>query len=217
LFWTADPRRPPGFRNWPFIPRPKQIDAINALKYAIDKGEDLVINKSRDEGGTEIITKFFALYFLFVPDSQFLIGSRKEEYVDKTGDFKTLFAKIDHVIKFLPNWLRLSLDGSLQRNHLHIGNLDLNTAIDGEATNENFGAGGRTTAVFLDEFGRVEKSMAESIKDSVNDVTNCVIYCSTHWFGSNHPFNKVVKSKYIKKVVLPWYSNPEKNYGLYTS
>jgi hypothetical protein len=93
----------------------------------------------------------------------------------------------------------------------------LNTAIDGEATNENFGAGGRTTAVFLDEFGRVEKSMAESIKDSVNDVTNCVIYCSTHWFGSNHPFNKVVKSKYIKKVVLPWYSNPEKNYGLYTS
>lgn len=215
LFWANDPRRRPGYRNWPFILRPQQEIVVQDIKYAIDNGKDLAINKSRDEGATEIVIKFFTLYFLFVPESQFLTGSRKEEYVDKTGDFKTLFAKIDHAIKHLPSWLRIPLE--LQRNHLHIGNPAINSAIDGEATNENFGAGGRTTAIFLDEFGRVDKSLAESIKDSVNDVTNCVIYGSTHWYGSNHPFNKVVKSKYIKTTMLPWYKNPEKNYGLYTS
>jgi len=215
LLWTNDPRRKPGYRNWPFILRPQQRVVVRSLKFSLDNGRDLAINKSRDEGATELVTKFFTLYLLFVPESQFLMGSRKEEYVDKTGDFKTLFAKIDHAIKYLPAWLRAKLN--LQRNHLHIDNPAIGTAVDGEATNENFGAGGRTTAIFLDEFGRVEKSLAESIKDSVNDVTNCVIYGSTHWFGASHPFNKVVTSKHIKTVSLPWYKNPEKNYGLYTS
>lgn len=219
LLWANDPRRKPGHRNRPFILRPQQRVVVRHLKDHIDNGKDLVINKSRDEGATELVVKFFLLYFLFVPESQFLVGSRTEDYVDKTGDFKTIFAKIDHGLKFLPSWLKsyLNFPSNLQRNHLHIGHLGISSAIDGEATNENFGAGGRTTSIFLDEFGRVEKSLATSIKDSVNDVTNCVIYGSTHWFGTSHPFNKVVKSPHIKTVTLPWYKNPEKNQGLYTS
>ena len=219
MLWANDPRRRPGYRNRPFILRPQQRIVVRNLKDHIDNGKDLAINKSRDEGATELVVKFFLIDLLFVPESQFLVGSRTEDYVDKTGDFKTIFAKMDHGIKYLPSWLKvyLNLEHNLQRNHLHIGNLGISSAIDGEATNENFGAGGRTTAIFLDEFGRVEKSLATSIKDSVNDVTNCVIYGSTHWFGTSHPFNKVVKSPYIKTVTLPWYKNPEKNYGLYTS
>lgn len=218
VFWTNDPRRKPGYRNYPFILRPQQRVVVRDLKDCIDNGKDLAINKSRDEGATELVTKFYVLYFLFIPESQFLMGSRKEEYVDKTGDFKTLFAKVDHAMKHLPAWLRATLNtDSFQRNHLHIGNFDISSAIDGEATNENFGAGGRTTSTFLDEFGRVEKGLAQSIKDSINDVTDCVIYGSTHWFGTSHPFNKVVKDKTVKTVSLPWYKNPEKNKGLYTS
>jgi len=218
IFFTNDPRRKPGYRNYPFILRPQQREVVKALKYCVDNGRDLAINKSRDEGATELVTKFYTLYLLFVPESQFLMGSRTEDYVDKTGSFKTLFTKVDHAMKHLPAWLRASLDtNNFQRNHLHIGNLNINSAIDGEATNENFGAGGRTTSVFLDEFGRVEKSLAQSIKDSINDVTDCVIYGSTHWFGTSHPFNKVVMDKTVKTVSLPWYKNPEKNKGLYTS
>lgn len=213
LFFTYNPRKSAGMRNLPFIVRPAQSKAIDILKQGIDRGFDIGINKSRDEGATEITAKLYALYFLLVPETAFLVGSRKEEYVDKTGDPKTIFAKIDYAMKHLPLWMQ----PKIERNHLHFRNLENNSVIDGEATNESFGAGARATSVLLDEFGRVETSLAKSIRDSIADVSNCIIYNSTHFYGASHPFNELLHSQHIKIILLGWYENPEKNYGYYKS
>lgn len=213
LFFTYNPRKPAGMRNYPFILRPAQDEAVVTLKEGIDKGFDIGVNKSRDEGATEIIAKLYILYFLTVPETAFLVGSRKEEYVDKTGDPKTIFAKMDYALKHLPNWMQ----PVLERNHLHIGNKVNSSVIDGEATNENFGAGARATSVMLDEFGRVEVGLAKNIRDSIADVSNCIIYNSTHFYGAGHPFSQLLHSQSVKVVLLPFYRNPEKNYGLYKS
>ncbi len=215
LFWTFDGRREPGCRNLPFILRPQQEIVVGLLKKGIDTGEDVGINKSKEEGATELVIKFLSLLTLFVPDSNFLVGSRTEDLVDKTGEPSTLFAKIDSVFDKLPMWLKLKLH--IERTFKHIGNLDIHSMIDGEATSENFGVGKRATAVMLDEFGLIEKRIAKEISDKIGDVSNCVIYNSTHWFGTGHPFYQVLQRKNILKGNLPWFLNPVKMVGAYKS
>ncbi len=211
--WTYDPRAPIGERNKPFILRPQQVKALYSIKKGIDTGQDIGINKSRDEGATELLMKYITFLVLFVPDTTFLIGSRTEELVDKTGDTGTLFAKIDYTISHLPNWLAKRLH--LERTFKHFRNLDINSTIDGEATSENFGAGKRATAVILDEFGRVDPKVAKAISDTVKDISACIIVNSTHWYGSSHAFNTFIKRKDIIAVSLMWYDNPEKNKDIY--
>lgn len=211
--WTINPQKKAGERNQPFILRPKQEEAISMLVRCINDGRDAGIEKTRKEGATELVAKLFALYVLLTPLSNFIVGSRKEDLVDKTGDQYTIFAKIDHVINCLPAWWRVNVE----RNHCHMRIMETNSSIEGEATNENFSAGSRATAVLLDEFGRVDRNVAESIEGSVHDVAECIIYSSTHWLGSNHPFNKALRKPTTTVVTLPWYENPEKNQGLYKS
>ena len=221
VVFTCDPRQAPGLRNWPFILRqPKQEIVVDTLKYCIDnattfKHLDIGINKSRDEGATELVTKFFALYSL-IPDSYYIVGSRNKELVDCSGDPFTLFAKIDYAFNLPYAWFK-PIQNSIQRKDMQLTLGYSGSVIKGETTNESFSAGRRATAMFLDEFGRVEPRPAKSIEGSIHDVTNCVIYGSTHWFGENHVFNKVLEKPSTTVVELPWYDNPVKAAGLYTS
>ena len=220
--WTYDPRRPPGMMNLPFILREAQGEAIDTLKEAIDTGENRLIDKSREEGATELVTKLFALYWRMVPQVSFLVGSRKAEYVDKgveiakgmlTGDHKCLFHKIAYAVTHWPKYMQ----PNFVKTFMHLENLDNSALIDGEATNENFGAGDRRTAVLVDEHGRIEHRMAAAIIDNLPDTTNCTIYNSTHFYGLGHPYAKLLSSGKVKVITLPWERNPEKSKGLYRS
>jgi hypothetical protein len=214
-FFTYNPREPVGYRNLPFILRPAQEDAVRALQDAIEDGHDLVIDKSRDEGATELITKFFTLYWLLVPETTFLMGSRKEEFVEKTGDHKTLFHKIIYALDHLPFWMNKLY--TAEKTFRHLRNLKNYASIDGEATNENFGAGDRRTAVLVDELGRIDYKIAQCTIENLSDTSNCNIFNSTHFYGAAHPYNKLLKSGKMPVVVLPWERNPVKNGGIYKS
>jgi len=226
-FWTYNPKNKPFCRNLPFILRPQQIKVISDIKNAVDNGVDLLIEKSRDEGATELICKFYALYFSIIPETSFLVGSRKEIFVDQgtninsyntinaraIGSPKCLFHKILYTFATMPIWMRPRIN----KISMHIENQDNASVIDGEATNENFGAGDRRTAILLDEFGRVDHRLAQNIRDSVNDVADCIIYNSTHFYGKGHPFYKLRVSNKVKVILMPWYKNPTKITGLYKS
>jgi len=216
VVWTCDPRQRPGLRNWPFILRkPRQEKVVDTLKHCIDDGIDMGINKSRDEGATEIVTKFLALYAL-IPDSYFVVGSRNKDLVDCGGDPFTLFAKIDYAYNLPYKWFK-PIQDSVDRKDMQRTIGYSGSVIKGETTNESFAAGRRATAMFLDEFGRVEPRPAQSIEGSIHDVTDCVIYGSTHWYGEHHAFNEALQKKSTIVVELPWYDNPVKAKGLYTS
>lgn len=213
--WTYNPDMPIGQMNRPFIVsvRPAQVKAINAIKSAIEIRKDVGINKGRREGASEVLMKYLAYMITFFPDVSFLVGSRSEELVDKTGDPSTLFARIDFTFSHYPMWLSKML--RMERNFKHIRNLDLNSSIDGEATNENFGAGKRVTALVLDEFGRVQPNLAQSIADTVRPISECIIVNSTHFFGASHPFNKFLQRKDLTKIDLMWWENPMESQGFY--
>jgi len=216
-FWTLNPQKRPGERNQPFILRPAQVPAVEKLNWCIDNRQDSGLNKSRKQGASEICCKLFAAKALLETNAHFIIGSRKKELVDNYGDPYTLFAKVDNVFDCLPSWwLELSgYDRKNNRKDMVLTIPSTNSSFSGETTNENFGAGSRGTAILLDEIGRVDLSVAESIEGSVHDVADCVIYSSTHWLGLNHTFNKALKKSTTHVINLFWYQNPEENYGLY--
>lgn len=216
-FWTMNPQKRPGERNQPFILRPAQVPAVEELNWCIDNRQDTGLNKSRKQGASELCCKLFAAKALLEADSHFIIGSRKKELVDNYGDPYTLFAKVDNVMECLPSWwLKLcGYNPKFNRKDMVLTVPSTNSSFAGETTNENFGAGSRGTALLLDEFGRVDMSVAESIEGSVHDVAECVIYSSTHWLGLNHTFNKALKKTTTRVINLFWYDNPEEMYGLY--
>jgi hypothetical protein len=220
--FTYNPKLDVGLRNQPFITRPAQAEVLREFAQALRVGEDRLVDKSRDEGATELVCKFYAIWAMLNPETSFLVGSRKEEYVDAAtqivgnrvvGSHKTLFHKILYTWATCPIWMRPKLN----KTHMHIEIPDIGSTIDGEATNENFGAGDRRTGVLLDEFGANDPVVATHIRNRVADVTNAVIYVSTHYYGIGHPFGKLRFSGKVKVLTLPWYKNPDKNQGLYRS
>lgn len=221
--WTFDPRQPIGLQNIPFLLRPQQKVAIRALKDAIDNQHDLAFDKTREEGATEIICKIFALYWWLKPDIYFLVGSRKEDLVDKSvecrhgrlvGPHQTLFHKIMYAIINLPAWAQ----ANFSKKHLYLQNLDNNATIEGESTNESFGAGNRATAVLVDEAARIDPEPAQQIIDTIHDTTRCAIFNSTHFrWGSAHPYAALLRSNKIPVVTLGYETNPSKAEGLYYS
>lgn len=222
--WVYDAEATTGLRNKPFILWKHQERAVDAIHDSILNEHDMVIDKSRKEGATEIICKTFAGHFLLDPESNFLVGSRKAEYVDKgvelingrlIGLHKSLMHKVCYAFTTLPNWLR----PNLLKTYMLVQNLDNASVISGEATNENFGAGDRQKGVLVDEFGRIDHNMALSINDSIHDTSDCVIFNSTHFFGVEHPYNQLLTQKYgeIPVIIMPFTDNPLKNKGLYLS
>lgn len=221
-FWTLNPQKPWGEQNQPFILRPKQIEAVAVLDDCIINGKDVGINKTRKQGATEIVTKLFAAWCILYDKVHFIVGSDKKEDVDQLGNDYTLMAKIDNAFEYLPSWMgfaynRYSPNVKIQRKDMLIRIMEKESTIVGDTTNENFSASKRATAIMLDEFGRIRKSVAESIEGTVHDVSNCVIYTSTHWLGANHPFNLALQKETTERIDLMWYDNPEENVGLYSS
>lgn len=227
-FWVYEARAKPGMQNVPFILRPQQDYAVDRMKLAIDEGHNLLFDKSREEGATELITKMFTAYFLLYSDMYFLVGSRVEDYVDKAtgvkpdknglmrvyGNHKCIFHKLLYALTTLPPYMQ----PNLRKSHLIVENLDNGSAIGGEATTFNFGAGDRAKAVLVDEAARIEPDVAQFISDNIQDTSPCCIYNSTHFkYGSGHPFAKLLNSNKIEVITLGWEMNPTKNEGLYHS
>lgn len=216
--WTLSSKDHAECPKVPFILYPFQERAARDLISAVGK-EDRLIEKSRDMGATWIIIAVFVWFFLFRRDYSFLVGSRKAEFVDKTGDPKTLFYKLDFLLKNVPPWM---FPPSIFKEHRilnHIYNPLNGSVIDGESTNENFGAGDRRAAVMLDEFALVVDK-GYQILGAVGDVTNCCIYNSTPLGASGAYYDtrqQMARETPHRILRFHWSDHPAKRKGLYTS
>jgi len=199
--WTFDPRLEA--KHLPFITWPIQQTAGRQLWQAINDGHDILFDKSRDMGATWLNVAAMVWWWLFVPDTPMLMASRKEEYVDARGNPDTLFWKVRYLVDRLPAWLR----PETSRRHMHLGNLDNGSAIDGESTNADLSRGGRRKAILLDEFASVEAG-AEILAATV-DTTPCRIFNSTPK-GRANAFSDVRFSGKVQVLTLHWKDHPDK-------
>lgn len=200
----------------PFVTWAIQDEHLLEVERAIDRGYDLLTDKSRDMGATwdHLVTVYHK--WLFESDRSFLLLSRKEDCVDSAGkkglgnpaDPGTLFGKVDYITAWLPDWMR----PIHTRTTMHLTNLNNRSRIDGESANATAGSSDRRTAILLDEMAKMAEG--EAIKRSTRDVTACRLANSTP-NGAGTAFSIWRLSGQVKVFVLPWYEHPEKGVGRY--
>lgn len=175
--WTLDPRKETS--QLPFIPYAgKQIKYIEWLESLFDDPRDGFVDKPRDVGATALTMNVFLYHWLFDDYFNARIGSRKEDYVDKTGDPDTLFYKLDYTLDRLPVWmLPEGWNDNIHRSHMRLLRPDNSNTIVGESANPSFARGGRQTIVFFDEIGFW--SFARSAWESAGDVTEIRLAMTT--------------------------------------
>jgi hypothetical protein len=190
------------------------------IEQAIEEGEDLLTDKSRDMGATWDHIMVYAHRWLFRDSESHLMISRKEDAVDildglprnyphgPLADPGTLFGKLDYIFARLPEWML----PRATRKKMHLVNLDNGCRIDGESANATAGSSDRRTSIFLDEMAKMKEG--ESIKRSTRDVTACRLVCSTP-NGAGTAYSKWRLSGMIPVFILPWWEHPEKGRGRY--
>jgi hypothetical protein len=216
--WTYDPRAEVSVT--PFVTYDFQDEAMMSIADCITVGEDFAMPKSRDMGASWMGLTVFEWLWHFRDNLSFLLISRNEDYVDKKGDSKSLFWKIDFLHEHQPRWLLPSgrwLGWSdPNRKLLHIGNADTKSIISGESTTGDAGRGDRRTAMFIDEHAAFEVNDGFRVLRATRDTTRCRGFNSTPQ-GSANGFYEVVHKTSARVIRLHWTKHPEKNRGLYTT
>jgi len=210
--WTFNPKGYSGSPVRPFITYPFQDKAIVEVEESIGV-RDVAISKSRDMGATWICLVVFEWRWRFHEHQSFLVVSRNENYVDKSGDPKSLFWKLDFLQKHQPSWM--SDKKEITRIKLHMHNDVNGSSIDGEATVSDLGRGDRRGAILLDERASIESG--EEVEKATRDATNCRISNSTPKgrHGVGETFYNIIHNDYVHQLRLHWSDHPEKSSGLY--
>jgi hypothetical protein len=192
------------FVTWGWI----QDKHLLEIEEAIEKGHDLLTDKTRDMGASWNHIVVFHHQWLFRKERLFLEMSRVETDVDGSDNPRCLFVKHDYINKWLPEWML----PKITRTRMHIVNEDNGSRIDGESSNKAASSSARVNAILLDEFSKMEN--ADKIKTATADVTPCRLVNATPW-GPGTSYSKWRMSGQIKVFVLPWYEHPEKGLGRY--
>jgi len=214
LYWvnlfcaTYDPRKNPS--TIPFITYPYEDKLLLDLVESIQTQKDILIEKSRDMGVTWCVVLAFTWFWCFKGEGyDFLVGSRKEQYIDQIGNMDTIMEKIRFLVRNMPAWMRpKGFDAKNHSNYLKIINPSTGATITGEATNNNFSRSGRRRAIFFDEFAFWECDQ-QAWRASA-DASNCRIVVSTP-YGLNNQFAKLRHSGSIRVETLHWTLHPEKD------
>lgn len=196
----------------PFLLFPRQAEYVDWLVERWRKREDGLVEKSRDMGLSWLCVAVAAWFWLFHPGTVVGFGSRKEEYVDKLGDPKSLFWKLRELLKLLP--VEFLPRGYAERAHapsMRITNPVTGSAIVGEA-GTNIGRGNRTSLYFKDESAFYEQP--ESIDAALSQTSNCKIDVSTP-NGAGNPFYRKRHGGRIPVFVFDWKDDPRKDESWY--
>jgi len=212
LLWTYDPQKEDS--EIPFILYPYQRDFIQTkLLPAINEGHDLLVDKTRKMGASWMFCAV-ALWYWLKPErgNDIIIGSRKEELVDKRGNMDTLIEKIRYMLSRLPWWMvPAGYEAKKHDHHMQLINPESGSYIKGEANNKSFGRGGRYKLAFLDEFAYWEFTDEDAWR-SLADATHCRLPVSTP-NGRQNQFARLRHGEAgnIRIYSIHWKLHPERD------
>lgn len=204
FLWTYDPRRSPN--ELPFITYPFQDEAICCIDHAIEHGYHLNIKKTRDVGASWIVLGTTRHREKFRWRESFMLLSRKEDLVDKTGNSDSLMWKLDFMQELEPPWMQ----EASERASMHHRNLESYGCIDGESTNNDCGRGGRRKAIPWDEASACANGF--DIIAAIANNTDCVLRVYTPRGTATEAFDSEKHNKVIK---IHWLDHPRHRRGLY--
>lgn len=211
---TYDPRNPeirlPAVI--PFTLFPRQEEFVRWVYERWQNREDGLTEKSRDMGVSWLCVAIAVHMWLFYDGVVIGFGSRKEEYVDKLGDPKSLFWKVREFINYLPvEFQPTGWNPRVHAPHMRVLNPENDSAIVGES-GSNIGRGNRTSIYFKDESAFYEQ--AEAIEAALSQTSNCKIDVSTP-NGNGNVFYRRRHSGKIPVFTFHWTQDPRKDQAWY--
>lgn len=191
----------------PFRLFPQQFAFVDWVMGRWRNREPGIGEKSRDWGLSWLVTSLAVTLCLFRDDLAIGFGSRKEDYVDKIGDPKSLFWKARKFAELLPPEFR----GNPTSAHLRLSFPDTNSVITGEA-GDNIGRGDRAAIYFVDEAAYLQRP--QLIEASLSQTTNCRIDISSP-NGLANPFAEKRHAGKISVFTAHWRDDPRKDQAWY--
>lgn len=201
----ADGHRLP--TTMPFVLFDKQEELLYWILDRMEDRDNGLIEKSRDEGASWLTVGLGATLCLFRDGFKAGYGSRKEEYVDKIGDPKSLFWKAREFVDNVPREFRAGWVRSRHSPHMRMIFPETNAVMSGEI-GDSIGRGDRTSIYFVDEAAHLEHP--ESVEMSLASTTDCRIDLSSVK-GRANPFANKRFSGTIPVFTLHWRDDPRKD------
>ena len=194
----------------PFHRWPKQVEFVDWLDARVKAQEEGLCEKSRDTGATFLCCGYVLHEWLYTPGFKATFGSRKEEYVDKKGDSKSIFEKLRSMLYRMPQQLLpKGFKANRHDNYMLMTNPENGATISGEGGRE-LGRGDRVTVYIVDEAEYLEDAWGAD--KALSGTTDCVIWVSsvesmTSLFA--HKRFRVLRPRQITQ--LHWRDDPRKD------
>ncbi|ENR5770040.1 TerL protein [Salmonella enterica] len=195
----------------PFLLFPKQEEWIHWILERWRSRENGLTEKSREMGLSWTSVGLACSLCLFNREMVIGFGSRKEEYVDSTGDPKALFWKARRFVETLPVEFRGSWNGKKHAPYMRVEFPDTGAIIKGEA-GDNIGRGDRSTLYFVDEAAFLQRP--QMIDAALSQTTRCRIDLSSV-NGMANPFAQKRHGGKIPVFTFHWTSDPRKDQAWY--
>lgn len=195
----------------PFILMPKQREWI---EWTLDHWRNRrpgLSEKSRDCGLSWLSVALADTVCLYRDEVTIGFGSRKEEYVDKIGQPKSLFWKARKFIDTLPVEFRGGFVTKRDSAHMRLTFPRTGSTISGEA-GDNIGRGDRASLYFVDEAAFLERP--QLVESSLSQTTNCRIDISSA-NGLANPFAEKRHSGKFDVFTFHWRDDPRKDEAWY--
>ncbi|PAV10838.1 TerL protein [Arsenophonus sp. ENCA] len=191
----------------PFLLFPKQEAWIDWIMTRWRGRENGITEKSREMGLSWTSIALACALCLFNKEMVIGFGSRKEEYVDSTGDPKALFWKARKFVETLPQEFRGGWEAKKHAPYMRVNFPNTGAIIKGEA-GDNIGRGDRTTLYFVDEAAFLPRPLL--IDAALSQTTRCRIDLSSV-NGMANPFAQKRHSGRIPVFTFHWRSDPRKD------
>jgi phage terminase large subunit len=195
----------------PFLLFPKQEEWINWFIDLWRRGKPGLTEKSREMGLSWLTVAVSVTMCLFHDGMTVGFGSRKQEYVDKIGDPKSLLQKIRQFLLYIPQEFKGSWDINKHAPHMRIQFPDTGSIISGES-GDGIGRGDRASFYIVDESAWLPRP--ELVEASLSQTTNCRMDISTP-HGMNNPFAQKRFSGKIAVFTFHWRDDPRKDQNWY--
>lgn len=195
----------------PFLLFPKQEEFIHWVVARWKEQRPGIVEKSREMGVSWLTVALASTLCLFYDGIAIGFGSRKQEYVDKIGDIKSIFEKIRKFLSYLPKEFT---NGWAQNTDSKLCNIRFpftNAVITGES-GDNFGRGDRLSIYFVDEAAFLPRP--DLVDAALSDTTNCRIDLSTP-NGMSNSFARRRHSGNIQVFTFHWTDDARKDKAWY--
>ncbi len=191
----------------PFVLFQRQVEWIEYVVACWREQRPGITEKSRDSGVSWLSVALACTLCLFHRGLAVGFGSRKEEYVDRIGDPKSLFYKARLFLGELPKEFRCGWEAERHAPHMRIMFPESDSIITGES-GDNIGRGDRKSIYFVDEAAFLEHPLM--IDAALSQTTNCRQDVSTP-NGLGNPFEQKRHAGRIDVFTFHWRDDPRKD------